>query len=152
MPDTDPQQIQSMKMSDKEQEEFLTEQGYGVLSLSNDGVAYGVPISFGFDGERLFFYLIEFGTESKKLNYLETTEEASLVVTDIQDRFDWRSAIVQGRIQKTPDQTEYHEDVLEDNAWFPVIFPPAKPMTGVMRAVMTIDEVSGHKGQAQQNG
>jgi nitroimidazol reductase NimA-like FMN-containing flavoprotein (pyridoxamine 5'-phosphate oxidase superfamily) len=48
-------------------EEFLNDQATGVLSLSNDGRAYGIPVSFAFDQENGRVIMdLGFAEESKK--------------------------------------------------------------------------------------
>lgn len=48
--------LQGYEMDDEAIDEFLTEQGVGVLSMSTDGTPYGIPLSFGYDGDdRLYF-------------------------------------------------------------------------------------------------
>lgn len=58
--------------------EFLTEQATGVLALSEDRRAYGIPMPFAYDeeSERAIMDL-GFTEESKKRAFLETTDEVS---------------------------------------------------------------------------
>jgi hypothetical protein len=70
--------IQGNEMDDEAARQFLTEQGFGVLSLAADGVAYGIPISYGCDPEteRLYFVFLRPGEESRKERFSEATERA----------------------------------------------------------------------------
>ena len=145
------QTLSGIEMSDDEIDQFLTEQGHGTLSLADDGAAYGVPISFGYDGELLYMSLLEFGDESMKGAFLETTSTACLTTYDVTTRFDWKSVIVRGEIRDvSDDDVEYMDGVLDENAWFPTIFPPSDPMTGVHHISLVPEERSGRKGQAYQ--
>lgn len=60
-------EIEGVGMDDAEIETFLRERGIGVLSLASDAEAYGVPISFGYDGDdRLCFVFLRVGERSRK--------------------------------------------------------------------------------------
>ena len=151
MTDNGGQQLSGIEMSLEEIDEFLYEQGHGTLSLANRGEVYGIPISFGYDGEKLFMSLLEFGDESEKMAFVETTDVASLTACAVATRFDWKSVVVRGEITEVPDgETEYMDEILDDNAWFPTIFPPSDPMTGVHHVALVPEQMSGRKGQAYQ--
>lgn len=146
------EQVSGIEMSDPEIEEFLSERGHGILSLTRGGETYGMPMSFGYDGDRLFMQFIEFGEDSRKVEFLDGTERACLTVYDVETRFEWRSVIVTGTLSDVPDEEKGHaEDTLEDNGWFPHIFPPTEPMSGVRRLAMTVEEATGRKGPEHQN-
>lgn len=145
-------QIRGIEMTEKEIEDFLTEKGYGTLSVASEKRAYSVPISIGYDGNHLFMNLLTFGRKSKKMDYLQDTEEACVVAMEINNRFDWRSVVVTGHIDKVgEDEEDYHEDVLNENGWFPIIYPPSGPLTDVARVVMEPTEMSGRKGEEYQH-
>ena len=108
------------EMDTTEIDEFLHEQGEGVLSLANHGEAYGVPVSFGYDGEAAFMYLIQFGEGSKKLAFSEGTDRACLTVFDAETRSKWTSVVAYGTLTAIPDNELLHmEEVMDDNGWFP---------------------------------
>lgn len=145
------QSLSGIEMGDGEIEQFLYEQGHGILSLATGGDVYSVPISFGYDEEALYMSLLEFGNESRKLEYMETTDVACLTTYDVTTRFDWKSVVVRGEIHEVPDDDiEYMDEVLDDNAWFPTIFPPSDPMTDVHHVALIPEHTSGRKGQAYQ--
>ncbi|WP_267161343.1 pyridoxamine 5'-phosphate oxidase family protein [Halovenus salina] len=140
-----------IEMTATEIEQFLTEQGHGILSLADDADAYGVPISFGYDGEWLYASLLAFGEQSRKLAYLDETDTACLTTYQVSTRFDWKSVVVRGDVREvSEDDIEYMDDVLDENAWFPTIFPPSDPMTGVRHVALVPEEMTGRKGQAYQ--
>lgn len=62
-------------------DQFLREQGTGVLSLADAGETYAPPMSFGYDGDRLYFVMIRFGDDSTKLDFADTTTRATLTTT-----------------------------------------------------------------------
>lgn len=150
---TDINNLRGAGMDDREIATFLREQGVGLLALARANDAYAVPISFGYiDGpRRIYFDLVRFGEDSLKVDYADRTETACFVTYEVESRFDWRSVIAQGPIETVPEaDRDEMEATMEDNAWFPSLFPPDDPMTGVRRAVMELREVTGRKGEARQ--
>lgn len=135
MASTGSTEIRGVHMDRDEIDEVLAAQGFGVLALADGGSAYGVPVSFGYDSDsRLFLYLIRFGEDSRKLAFADRTESACVVVYDVESRFRWRSVIASGTLHPVADdEVEYMEAVMDDNAWFPSLFPPEEAMTAVRR-------------------
>lgn len=145
--------LEGTQMDDAELDEFLVEQGIGILSLAAEGDAYAVPISFGYDPaeRRLYFDLIRFGDESRKIEWADRTQTACFSTFQVVSQFDWRSAIVTGELDGVDESEQSHmDDVMADNAWFPSLFPPDEPITGVRRCAMDADDATGRKGEAQQ--
>lgn len=139
--------LEGIEMSTDELDAFLRERGHGVLALATENEAYAIPVSFGYDGDRLFMTLLEFGDSSEKLKRLEGTETVCLTVYDTPSRFAWRSVLVRGHLERVDaDERDYVDDVLEDNAWRPSMFPPTAPVTGVHRYALSADEVTGRRG------
>lgn len=135
-----------LEMTDDDIDEFLRDVGYGILSLARDGEAYGIPISFGYDGEQLYFALIRFGDESEKLDFIDETTRGCLTATRVDGRFDWTSVVVRGSVDPVPsDRLDELDRAMEENAWHPSLFPPTEPMTGVERFEMRIDAASGRQ-------
>ena len=96
-------------------EQFLNEQGTGVLSLTNEGRAYGIPVAFAYDtdDERVILDL-GFAPDSKKREFIEATEEVCLTVYEHDAPDDWTSVVVTGEFEELED-----EEVSEDTeAWF----------------------------------
>jgi nitroimidazol reductase NimA-like FMN-containing flavoprotein (pyridoxamine 5'-phosphate oxidase superfamily) len=99
-------------------DEFLTRTGVGVLSMSADGVPYGVPLSFGYDGDALYFLFVGRSTELKKELYAERSRRASFAAFDVDADGNWRSAIVAGPIDRvTPQGWDAAREALADNAF-----------------------------------
>ncbi|MGM0605285.1 MAG: pyridoxamine 5'-phosphate oxidase family protein [Halobacteriota archaeon] len=140
-----------IEMNDADIDELLEAIGHGTLSLTNGEEVYGVPVSFGYDGERIFVSLVRFGDDSKKLQFVDESPSACLTVYHADSRFDWRSVIVTGPLQDVPEpELDYVKDVLDDNAWFPTIYPPTSPMTGVRRMELHVEEATGRKSEEYQ--
>lgn len=138
--------LQGIEMSTDEAETVLRQQGFGVLSLARDGDAYGIPLSFGYDGTNLYFVLLRPGEQSKKEEFIRETETASFLVYDVTDKYDWRSVVVTGRIEPVDDdEWPAVRDALEDNAWFPSLFSETQPMQDILGWKLVVDTVTGQK-------
>ncbi|WP_338727285.1 pyridoxamine 5'-phosphate oxidase family protein [Haladaptatus sp. DJG-WS-42] len=148
MSDAVPDVGQGREMNRAEIVEFLYEQGVGTLSLAADRRAYAVPVSFTFDGtDRLFFELIQFGDASKKLDFADGTEEACFVTFAIESPQRWRSVVATGPLDHVEDGEYGDMDALmDDNAWYPNLFPGSDVVTTIRRAVLRIADVTGRKG------
>lgn len=143
--------VSGIEMTDAEIDEMLTEQGHGVLSVTQGESAYGIPISFGYDGERLFMHLLEFGGKSKKAEFMKTTDVACLTTYTVESRYKWKSVVVRGRLEPVPeDEHAYADEMLDENGWFPTLFPPTAPMSAIHRVALPVTGATGRKGQAYQ--
>lgn len=91
-------------MTDDEVAAFLNEQAHGVLSLAQDGRAYGIPMSFAYDesNDRLLMDM-GFAAESKKRGFLDGTDEATLTTYDWVGPTNWASAVAVGSIHRIPE-------------------------------------------------
>lgn len=143
--------LYGIEMDPAEVEAFLREQGVGLLALADAGTAYAVPISFGYDGEdALYFFLLRFGEDSRKLDYLDATTEATLVVYDVQSSTNWRSVVAAGPIERVPESDhEEMEAAMYDNALAARLFPYEEPITEITRARLRIERVGGRKGRGE---
>lgn len=139
-----PETLGGVEMTDREVDAFLREQGVGVLSLARGSEAYGVPVSFGYDGDRLYFVFLLAGEESRKEALAERTERASFLAYEIESRYRWRSVVAAGPIREVGDEEwPALRAAIEANAWYPDLFSRTDPMRGVGGRVLEIDEVSG---------
>lgn len=147
-------------MAENEIVEFLQSQGHGVLSVGDQSDVYGVPVSFGYTEEEakkvIYLYLNQFGEGSEKLDLLERTDQASFVVSDVNSRDDWRSAILRGHLknlgavgesQSTTETTneQYIRNVMKDNAWFPSFSDEGDQINESKIFLFVIDEMSGRQ-------
>ncbi|SDX54671.1 pyridoxamine 5'-phosphate oxidase family protein [Halobellus clavatus] len=105
-------------MDDKAVASFLTSQGHGVLSFGGD-VPYSLPISFGYDvlENRCIFQLV-FHEDSEKSARLEASNRVSLVAYEWNDPSDWRSVVVEGRLQPIEEASPAAMDASEIFAEF----------------------------------
>jgi hypothetical protein len=108
-------------MDGAEIDSLLTERGVGVLSLANDGVPYGIPLSFGYDGgDRLYFLFAGHSEEGRKVRYAEGSATASFLVLDIPSDHEWRSVIVRGPVHRIdPGEWERAREAMAENAYRP---------------------------------
>lgn len=74
---------------------LLHDHGVGVLSLAHSGETYGFPVSFGYDGDALYFNLAT-APESRKLAFIDTTDTATLTVFETDPV---QSIIIRGRFE-----------------------------------------------------
>ncbi|AUG49298.1 hypothetical protein BVU17_17160 [Haloarcula taiwanensis] len=100
-------------------DEVLAESGVGVLSMAAEGVPYGVPLSFGYDGEdTLYFVFLGATTELRKETYAEQTDVASFTTFDIGPAGAWRSVIVAGPLNRIEiDEWDTARESLAANAY-----------------------------------
>jgi nitroimidazol reductase NimA-like FMN-containing flavoprotein (pyridoxamine 5'-phosphate oxidase superfamily) len=113
------QALLGFEMDEAETDEVLRDVGIGVLSMSADGVPYGVPMSFGYDGaDRLYFVFLGTSTELRKETYAEQASEASFTTFDIEPDGSWRSVIVAGPIARIRiDEWDTAREAMADNAY-----------------------------------
>ncbi|RAW46206.1 pyridoxamine 5'-phosphate oxidase family protein [Halorubrum sp. 48-1-W] len=98
------------ELSSDEIDEVLTRNGIGILGLTSDGQPYTIPMSFGYDGERMAFPM-QWGTgyEGRKERYAEANANASFAVyeQDPDRPQHWRSIVMLGELYEVEDE---HED------------------------------------------
>ena len=141
--------LRGIRMSDAEIDEYLTEQGTGVLALADGGDAYAVPISFGYEDGRLYFAYFRFADEPRKEAYTDATRTACLAVYDVESVFRWRSVLALGPIEPVePDHWDEVGVAMGENAWSPDLSTvgPRRPTVGTY--VLPIEEVTGLKGKS----
>lgn len=79
--------------------DFVTAEGYGVLSLANENRSYGVPVSYGYDVDSERFILELINKEgSKKQEFIDASEEVTLTIERYQDSDTWGSVIATGTL------------------------------------------------------
>jgi nitroimidazol reductase NimA-like FMN-containing flavoprotein (pyridoxamine 5'-phosphate oxidase superfamily) len=113
------QALLGMELDDPEIDKVLTDVGVGVLSMSADGVPYGVPLSFGYDGEdALYFVFLGATTELRKEAYAETSDVATFTSFEMSPDGAWRSVIASGPIERiTIDDWDEAREAMADNAY-----------------------------------
>lgn len=142
-------EIEGIEMDRETVDAFLREQGRGILSLTDGRESYGVPVSFGYDGQdSLYFVFLRVGEQSKKEQFAEQTERASLTVYDVTSKHVWTSVIASGPLhQITDNEWNELEAAVEDNAWYPSLFSEAEPMQDIQGWELRIEEVTGQQSE-----
>lgn len=116
--DTDQRPLLGMELDDSEIDGMLLETGVGILSMSADGVPYGVPLSFGYDGDALYFVFLGATAELRKETYAEQSDTASFTAIDIGPDGAWRSVIVSGSLERIdPGEWDAAREAMLDNAY-----------------------------------
>ncbi|MFA1610212.1 pyridoxamine 5'-phosphate oxidase family protein [Halobellus rubicundus] len=118
---TDFQPIQGARMDDSAIDRLLEERGYGVLSMADGERAYGIPLSFGYDGDdRLYFVFVGYSEQWKKMIYADESAAVSFLVLDVDADGGWRSAIVSGPFERiSADEWDAAREAMADNAFRP---------------------------------
>jgi nitroimidazol reductase NimA-like FMN-containing flavoprotein (pyridoxamine 5'-phosphate oxidase superfamily) len=108
-----------LELDDPAIDDVLTNVGVGVLSMTADGVPYGVPLSFGYDGEAtLYFVFLGATTELRKETYAEQSDVASFTTFDIDPDGSWRSVIVSGPLDRISiDEWDTAREAMAANAY-----------------------------------
>ncbi|MDS0300861.1 pyridoxamine 5'-phosphate oxidase family protein [Halogeometricum sp. S1BR25-6] len=110
--------VYTFGMSDDEVDERLRSESAGVLSLADDGAAYGIPVSHYYDGDSLLFRLSDDDDDSRKLDVAEATTEASFVLFDADGPdLSW-SVVVTGSLRRLSEEEQAAYDATELNERF----------------------------------
>ncbi len=135
------------RMSESAVDAFLREQGTGILALARDGESYAVPLSFGYDGNRMYFVFVGYHAESRKTRFADATDRATLTTYAVESVTEWQSVIVSGRLERTPEEEwETARAAIEDTAWYPSLFRQADPRGSVTLWTLVPDEMTGYAG------
>ena len=131
-------------MSEGQMGELLETEGVGTLALPTGDLPYLIPISFGYDGKTmLYFVFLLFGAESRKETLTNEAGRGRFLVYRAQSVYDWESVSVAGRITAV-EEGEWDElRSAMENAWHPNVFSAAHPMRGVRGYRFEIDEWTG---------
>lgn len=143
--------VKGITMSRSEIDAFLSRQVHGTLSLARSNQSYAVPVSFGYEHDRLYLYLIRFGETSRKLEFSQQTEQACLITYEVEGRESWRSVIVRGALEERGEaDRDQVQTIMQNSPWFGGIFPAAQPITQVHFWELSVDQATGRKGTAHQ--
>lgn len=131
-------------MTDEQIQEFLTEQGVGILALPGEDIPYVVPMSFGYDGNSaLYFIFLLFGTDSRKETLSDRAQRARFLVYRAQSMYDWQSVSLVGQISAVAEDEWDELQSAMQNAWHPNLFSSASPMRGIKGYQFQIDGWTG---------
>lgn len=139
-------------MSERDIDNLLDATGYGILSLADGGDAYAIPVSVGYDGERVYLAFLEMDPPHRKTEFADATEQACLTVSDIQGRFDWENVILTGSLREVDSESDEFDDLLaalDDNAWFSSTFTRSSGVGNVRGYALDIESVTGRQKREQ---
>jgi nitroimidazol reductase NimA-like FMN-containing flavoprotein (pyridoxamine 5'-phosphate oxidase superfamily) len=135
------------EMTDDEVERMLRAADYGVLSLAADDEAYAIPMSFGYDGEGLYFVFRRPAERSRKLEFIEETDRAAFVISSVTTKHDWASVVVEGPVVPVRDEDwSALLESLDETAWFPSIFSETDPRQDFVGYYLVVEQATGRKG------
>ena len=106
-------------MSPDETRALLEAARVGHLGCLAQGTPYVVPVSYMLDGETIYVHSFV----GRKIRALRQNPRACLQVEEIQDEYNWRSAIAFGRYEEIADADERRRAVRRLLARFPHLTP-----------------------------
>ena len=117
--DSELRPLLGMEMEEPAIDDVLTEMGVGVLSMSAEGVPYGVPLSFGYDGDgRLYFVFLGATADLRKETYADQSDVASFTTFTVDPDGSWRSVVVSGALDRiSPGDWDAAREAMLDNAY-----------------------------------
>jgi nitroimidazol reductase NimA-like FMN-containing flavoprotein (pyridoxamine 5'-phosphate oxidase superfamily) len=144
---TDPYgQWMGTPMDEREIDDVLGSTGWGIITLADDDEPYSIPVSFGYDGEDVYFVFIRDSPTNTKFEFAEGGKTARLLVTDVQARFDWQSIAVTGTLREVPHDGDDWDElmaVLDEQAWFSSEFERAAGVEELVGWRLEPDQVRG---------
>lgn len=139
------QTLRGTLMDEPEIGQLLEEEGVGTLSMLSDGDPYGIPMSFGYDGDdRLYFVFVGHSDRGRKVTAAERSERVSFLVYDIVSEAEWRSAVVSGPFERImPDEWEPAQEAMAANAFQPQLLTDVDVRENPNVWVLGAEEMSG---------
>jgi nitroimidazol reductase NimA-like FMN-containing flavoprotein (pyridoxamine 5'-phosphate oxidase superfamily) len=105
---------------------MLVRKGIGVLAMVDDGQPYAIPMSFGYDADKMVFPMQwGGGYQSRKSQAIDGNPNVCLTVyeQDSEDEAIWRSVVISGEIYEIEEaDRERAYASLAANAEFPADF------------------------------
>lgn len=112
-------------LNDEGVEKVLRNESHGVLSMCDDGVPYGIPMSFGYHEGDVYFEFGSAGDGGRKFEILRKNPTAALTVYAV-DRsrwgdstanvlptgFAWASVVLTGRVEEAEEASERARDAV----------------------------------------
>jgi nitroimidazol reductase NimA-like FMN-containing flavoprotein (pyridoxamine 5'-phosphate oxidase superfamily) len=141
-------------MDDRDIDDLLVLTGWGIITMAADDEPYSIPISFGYDGEDVYFTFIRDSPTNTKFEFVSDGKTARLLVTKIGGRFDWQSIAVTGTLRsvdRDSDDWETLVDTLDDNAWFSSDFERADSVDELQGWRIEIDQIRGLQVRADED-
>lgn len=109
---------------EKEGEELLTSARIGRLGCVDNGEPYVVPISYYFEDGSVYSHSLP----GRKVDILRSHPRACLQVDDIENDFNWRSAIAYGDYEEIHEPAERNAILRKLLSRFPLLTPVESTM------------------------
>jgi hypothetical protein len=137
-------------MDDAEVERRLRETEAGVLALADDGVAYAVPISHVYEDGVVYLRMSDDDAEPRKLEFADTTVEASFLVYGIEAPGDSWSVLCAGPLRPVPDPAAVGFDAATMNERFGAlrIFDEALEDVEIRLYALDVERITGRRTAA----
>lgn len=141
--------LSGVEMDEPEIDDVLKEVGVGTLSMTSDGVPYGIPLSFGYNGEdSLYFLFVGPSGDLRKETYAEQAERVCFSAYEVEEEGNWQSAIVEGELRRvTQSEWDDAREALADNAYHPNLVADFDIWESPNVWVLEIDEKSGRAAE-----
>ncbi|POG55621.1 pyridoxamine 5'-phosphate oxidase family protein [Haloferax marisrubri] len=140
------------ELSDETIAEVLRARGHGVLSAAVDGDVVARPMSFGVDGDDLYFQLAA-PPESNASRFAESDGPVELVVSAVESVDDWHSVVVRGRLVPVgADEETRAFRALADNAVLPQNALGVGECREFRLARLAVESATGREGPASSLG
>ncbi|WP_159902666.1 pyridoxamine 5'-phosphate oxidase family protein [Salinirussus salinus] len=133
-------------MADADAADLLRTAGWGVLALADGDRPYSIPVSFGYDGEAVYFLLVRRSPDDRKFAFIGDGQPARLLATRVNARFDWGSVAVTGTVRAVDRDGEGWGTLiaaLGGSDWFSPAFDAAEEVSGVQGWALEPDRVTG---------
>ena len=89
-------------LSRQEVDEVLEDVGYGFLGFARENRPYVLPMSFGYDGDDLYFQM---NSQGRKFDYIDEETAACLTVLSIdQDTGVSKSILIEGDVREVSEE------------------------------------------------
>lgn len=131
-------------MDDGEIGDFLRSQRTGVLGLPGDGTPYLVPMSFGYDGESVYFTYV-LGDDSRKATLTDRADRASFLAYSAESPYVWRSVMLSGPVERVPDEERAELGDALAGAWRPDPFETVGEEAGTAVYRLRIESATGYR-------
>lgn len=133
------------QMDDDEIDQILSTQDVGILGLPGEEAPGLRPLTFWFDETDTLYFLYVLGASSRKAELSDRADIARFLVYRVETTFNWRSALLTGRIERVPDAEQEAIKAEMDIPWRPDVFERASESEDTRVYKFEIDEQAGIK-------
>lgn len=134
-------------MTESDIEQRLRETPNATLGLANDGDAYAIPISIDYDEEGTLWVRLGIHENSDKMEYVDATETASILLFDDPTPTSSWSILVRGTLRPLSEDDQSTFTETEINERFPPLRVFGEDIADLQPKVyrLDIEEITGRK-------